>query len=258
MSDKSPIFAGIEIIHAAGRLRHAFVYAALDDERELLAIGHGDRNEVLAYLGGQQAAYAAINAPRGVNTRAVNDVTVRQDKLPFEKPAHRTNARVCEVLLGQAGFKMPATPDKIKSCRIWMRRGFDLYRRLEGFGYAPFPNQEGARCTLETHAEAVLWRLLNRKLPLPASLVGRLQRQLILLDCGLPVPDAMDFFLEITRHKLMQGELPDQDIYTLAELNALTAAFIAWEAAHHPDKIELVGDEAEGQIALPEISPPHL
>jgi len=251
MAEKSPVFAGVEIIRAAGRLRRAFVYAALDEERELLAIGHGDQNEVLAYLGGQQAAYVALNAPRGINTGVVNNLTTYQDELPFEKPSRHTNARVCEVLLRQEGFNIRRTPDKLKSCQIWMRRGFRLYQRLAGFGYAPFPNQEGPRHSLETHADAVFWRLLERKPPLPPSLEGRLQRQLILYDQNLPVADAMDFFLEITRHRLIHGDLPEQNIHTIEELNALTAAFIAWQAAHHPDQIELLGDYDEGQIALP-------
>jgi len=250
MAEKNPVYAGVEIIRTAGRLRRAFVYAALDEDRELLAIGHGDQNEVLAYLGGQQAAYAAVNAPRRVNTGVVNNMTTYQDELPFTKPTRRTNARVCEVLLRQEGFKIRRTPDKVKSCQIWMRRGFRLYRRLEDFGYAPFPNQEGPRHSLETHADAAFWRLLEGKLPLPPSLEGRLQRQLILYD-DLPVADAMDFFFEITRHRLIHGDLPDQNIHTIEELNALTAAFIAWQAAHHPDQIELLGDSDEGQIALP-------
>ena len=64
MPRKSPVFVGVEIIRSAGRLRQAFVYAALDTDRELLAIGHGDRDEILAYLGGQGSAHVAINAPR--------------------------------------------------------------------------------------------------------------------------------------------------------------------------------------------------
>jgi hypothetical protein len=49
----------------------------------------------------------------------------------------------------------------------------------------------------------------------------------------------------------MQGELPDQDIHTYEELNALAAAHIAWEAGHAPASLELFGDPDDGQIALP-------
>ena len=66
MFNKSPVFIGVEVLHSAGRLRKAYVYAALDADRELLAIGQGDQDEVLAYLGGQAAAVAAICAPRSL------------------------------------------------------------------------------------------------------------------------------------------------------------------------------------------------
>ena len=251
MPRKSPVFVGVEIIRSAGRLRQAFVYAALDTDRELLAIGHGDRDEILAYLGGQGSAHVAINAPRQLNTGAVNQARTYQDGLPFTDPIEPLNLRYCEYLLQQEGFKINATPDQAKSCPRWVRRGFRLYQRLREFGYAPYPNTDGSRHSLETQADAVFWRLLKGNLPLPHSLEGRLQRQLILYDRQLPVPDAMDFFYEITRYKLMQGDLPDQDIFSFEELNALAAALIAWQAAHCPEEIELLGDAEEGQIALP-------
>jgi hypothetical protein len=251
MPEKSPVFVGVEIIRSAGRLRRAFVYAALDADREILAIGHGDRDEILAYLGGQGSAHVAINAPRNTNSGAVNDSRTYQDGLPFEEPVPPLNTRLCEYLLQQQGCNIESTPDKSSSCPRWVRRGFRLFQRLSEFGYAPYPNESIPRHSLETQADAIFWRWLKGKAPLPASLEGRLQRQLILHDQQLPVPDAMDFFLEITRHKLMQGDLPDQDIYSFEELNALAAALISWQAAVRPEQIDLLGDLKEGQIALP-------
>ena len=249
--EKSPVYVGIEIIHYAGRLRRAFVYAALDGDKELLAIGHGDRNEILAYLGGQASAYAAITTPRAPNTGIVNQAATFQDELPFKKPEHLLNTRLCEHLLREEGFMIDTTPSKATACPGWMRRGFNLFRRLSGFGYVPYPNEREPSHSLETSAEAIYWRLLHKKLPLTPSLEGRIQRQLILYEHHLPVPDAMDFFLEITRFKLMHGDLPDQNIHSMEELNALAAAYLAWQAALEPEKIELLGDPDEGQIALP-------
>lgn len=251
MSEKSPVYVGVEILHSAGRLRRAYVYAALDSARDLLAIGHGDRDEILAYLGGQGSAHVALNAPRGPNNGAVNVSRTFQDGLPFEPPVPSLNVRLCEYQLQQEGFKIESTPDSSKACPRWVRRGFQLFERLAEFGYAPYPNPEGPRHSLETQAEAIFWRWLKGKNPLPCSLEGRIQRQLILYDQQLPVPDAMDFFLEITRYKLMQGDLPDGDIHSFEELNALAAAHLAWQAAYQPDQIELIGDPGEGQIALP-------
>jgi hypothetical protein len=251
MPEKSPVFVGVEILHSAGRLRRAFIYAALDADRELLAIGHGDRDEILAYLGGQGCAHVAINAPRNPNTGIVNQSRTYQNGLPFEEPIPPLNTRLCEYLLQQEGFSIDATPNTIKACPRWVQRGFRLFQRLAEFGYAPYPHEESPRQSLETRADAVFWRFLKGQDPLPASLEGRIQRQLILYDQQLPVPDAMDFFLEITRYKLIQGDLPDRDIYAFEELNALAAAQIAWQAAHQPGQIDLLGDPEEGQIAVP-------
>ncbi len=252
MTEKSPVYVGVEILKTPGRLRRAFIYAALDANRELIAIGHGDRNEVLAYLGGQQCALAAINAPRRVNTGVVNQSATVQQELPLQKTTHRINARLCEYQLREKGFTIDTTPDKTKNCLRWTQRGFDLYRRLSAFGYQPLIGRaERKRYTLETHPDAIFWCLLGQKQPLPASLEGRLQRQLLLYDAGMPVADAMDFFVEITRYKLIQGELPDQNIHSFEELNALAAAMIAWQAAYKPESIEFLGDRDEGQIVLP-------
>lgn len=247
----SPVFAGVDIMRSSGRLRRSFVYAALDADRDLVALGHGDWNEVLAYLGGQAAAYVAINGPRKPNTGAARDAAVLQNELPYGKPDPTITIRLCEHRLLELGFKIAPTPDTVKACPVWMQNGFSLYQQLETLGYTTFPDPEGSHYLLETHSEAVFWRLLKDKAPLPNSLEGRLQRQLILHSLELPVPDAMDFFLEITRFKLMQGELPDQDIHTYEELNALAAAYIAWQAGHAPEELVLLGDPEEGQIALP-------
>ena len=251
MSEKSPVFVGVDLIRASGRLRRAFVYAALDADRQLLAIGHGDRNEILAYLGGQASASVAINAPQAPNNGAIHHTASYQEELPFTKPDPEVNCRLCEALLLAQRMPIDPTPDDEKACQRWMRLGFDLYRQLEGFGYLPFPNEAAERHRLETNADGIYWRLLGDKSPLPPSLEGRIQRQLILLEQELPVSDAMDFFLEVTRFRLMQGDLPDQNIYSVVELNALAAAHIAWLADHEPHKLERLGDPEEGQIVLP-------
>nr|WP_321508902.1 hypothetical protein [uncultured Hyphomonas sp.] len=230
MSNPSPVFIGVEILPTAGRVRNSFVYAALDEDRELLAIGQGDRDELLAYLGGQASAIVAVSAPRCLKTGP---------------------AKLAEEQLVAQGFPLEPTPSALKGCPRWIRESFDLFERLEDFGYASYPNEGAVRQSLETRADAIFWRLLGDKLPLDPSLEGRLQRQLILADQELPVPDAMDFFMEITRFKLVQGELPMENIHTSGELNALAAALVAWLAGCEPDQIELLGDPNSATIALP-------
>jgi hypothetical protein len=247
----SPIYAGVDILRVSGRLRRCFVYAALDADRELLALCHGDQDEVLAYFGGQAAAFVAINAPRAALVAAAGNTDSQQRSLPGNPTCPSHPMRMCEQRLQAEGFKLAPTPRSVGDGPIWMGNGFSLYQHLEAFGYRTTAGDDSVHVLLETHAEAVFWRLLKQKYPLPNSLEGRLQRQLILGSLEMPVPDAMDFFLEITRYKLMQGDLPDQDIHTYEELNALAAAYVAWQAAHHPEQMEWLGDPIEGQMVLP-------
>ena len=61
----------------------------------------------------------------------------------------------------------------------------------------------------------------------------------------------MVFFEEVTRHKLLRGIMPDQDILPLAKLNALAAAYTAYLAGAHPERVACYGEPEEGEIYLP-------
>lgn len=250
MAHVSPIFAGVDIIRSAGRIPRAYVYAALDENQTFLALGCGDKNEVLAYLGGQSAAYVTINAPQRPKTKPSREGAVQQYGLLDLIPKQKAGIRACEHSLQTLGFHLTPTPGTAEACPTWMHKGFFLYEQLQALGYQFFQKADSERCLLETHADAVFWRLLKGKLLLPISLEGRLQRQLVLYSHNLPVADAMDFFIEITRHKLLQGELPDKNIHTHEELNALAAAHISWLAFHKPGSLELIGEWEQGKIAL--------
>ncbi len=42
------------------------------------------------------------------------------------------------------------------------------------------------------------------------------------------IKDPMEFFEEITRHRLLKGVLPEEFIYSAEELDAMVAAFTAY------------------------------
>jgi hypothetical protein len=118
-------------------------------------------------------------------------------------------------------------------------------------GFRPHPAQGAERTWIETHPHACFCALLGHN-PLPRpTLEGRLQRQLILYDQGLGIRDPLNFFEEITRHNLLKGVLPMEQIYTPEQLDALAAACAAWISSEHPDETCLVGDAQEGQILMP-------
>ena len=65
------------------------------------------------------------------------------------------------------------------------------------------------------------------------------------------IKDPMEFFEEITRHRLLNGVLPLEFIYTPEELDALVAAFTAYLAVSQPSDVVWIGNQQEGQITLP-------
>jgi predicted RNase H-like nuclease len=133
-----------------------------------------------------------------------------------------------------------------------MRMGFSLYRGLENFGYQDFP-KEGAQCQLVEVYPHASFAVLLGLLPFPKNtLEGRMQRQLILFEKGVQLPDPMEYFKEITRSRLLSGSLPLGDLYSSGELDALVAAYSAWHGYSKPDQITLFGDPEEGQILVPE------
>jgi hypothetical protein len=78
-----------------------------------------------------------------------------------------------------------------------------------------------------------------------------LQRELILYEHRVGIKDPMDFFEEITRHKLMLGILPMELVHLPEQLDALAAAYTAWLASNKPAEVTRVGNKQEGFITLP-------
>lgn len=231
--------------------KHPFVYAALDHERQLLALGEGVMDDVLAFVAGQRQAIIAVCAPRQPNQGLMEDENQRARLNPSPKPGRWENFRVAEYLISQHRIHIPQTSALEEDCPGWMQMGFQLYRRLEMLGYHNFYRQADERVYIEVYPHAAFTVLIDQSPHHKHSLEGRLQRQLILYEQGINVPDPMRFFEEITRHRLLQGILPMDHLYSPGELDALVAAYTAWLAIAHPDQITLLGDQNEGQIILP-------
>lgn len=243
----STTFIGID--PTAGQ--RPFAYAALDHELHLLALGHGSLDDVLAFAAGQRQAYVAVSAPRRPNQGLLAQEEFRLRLSPSPRPGRWTDFRLVEYQLRQHNLSIPQTCGRESDCPNWMQVGFHLYRRLEGLGYAGFPCPDEMCQMLEVYPHACYAALLGVT-PFPKiTLEGRIQRQLSLHEQKLRVPDPMRIFEEITRHRLLNGVLPLDDLYSPDELDALVAAYTAWLAALHPERTLLLGDPGEGQIVLP-------
>ncbi len=227
------------------------VYAALDDDLRLLALGRGSMDEVLAFMAGQRQAVAAVCAPRQPNQGLMTQEEIRRQLSPLPRPGRWVNFRVADYLLRQHNISSPQTNSEAVKNPNWMQMGFTLHRRLEKLGYPPYPAKGSGRQCLEVYPHASFTVLLER-LPFPKyTLEGRLQRQLALHERELKIPDPMLVFEEITRHRLLHGILPLDTVYSPGELDALVAAYTAWLAITHPEQTCVLGAPDEGQIVLP-------
>jgi hypothetical protein len=239
------MFAGIDLSSP----QREFTYAVLDAQLSLRALGDADLDELLRLLTEPRSAAVAVNAPSGLNLGIV------REKIRHESPEPRqlrgVDLRLAEFELRTLGIAVAGTPSQLERCPAWMQSGFQLRGRLRELGFEGPAAGESPGRLMETHPEACFFGLLTH-LPLPkASLEGRLQRQLILFESGVRIRDPMDFFEEITRHKLLLGNLPLDELYASRQLDALAAAYTAWLYVHSPGRLTWIGDEREGQLALP-------
>jgi hypothetical protein len=226
-------------------------YVALDQDLSLLAIGQGDMEEVLAFVAGQRSAVVGVCAPGSPNQGLMDRAEVRDRLSPSPRPGRWRNFRVVEYQLRQHNIYIPQTAAQAESCPRWMQQGFILYQRLKVLNYRRYPQKEAEHQYLEVYPHASFAALLEHLPFTKHSLEGRIQRQLVLYKCDLNIPDPMYIFEEITRHRLMQGILPIEDLYQVEELDAMVAAFTAWKAGTQPDQVAMVGDSREGQIVMP-------
>jgi len=229
--------------------RSPFTYAALDDERNLLTLTEGELEDVLTFVGNFPVATVAINAPSHVNAGLVRQ---RLEKRALTPGSLRgADLRVTEHDLRGRGISVSATPFREENCAGWVQLGFSLYRRLMKMGFRAYPHEGVDHLWLETHPHAC-YSVLIGQIPLPKpTLEGRLQRQIVLHDAGLRIKDPMNFFEEITRHRLRLGLMPMEYIYHPEQLDALIAAYTAWMAVKQPGGTMRIGGKEEGFIVLP-------
>lgn len=112
----------------------------------------------------------------------------------------------------------------------------NFLERIVEAGFKHYSTKEGQHIWIESNADEC-YRVFQQNLFPRQSLEGRLQRGLILYDEGLQIPDPMDIFEEITRHKLLQGVLPTENIYSSRQLDALIMAYVSWMAGNPSEKL---------------------
>lgn len=227
--------------------------AALDADLHPVASGEMGFEDVLAFAAGQSEAVIAVDAPQGAPAGLLSQPDVRSRLGLAPEGGAWQGWRLCEFALRRRGVRMANTPSMLALAPGWVERGRQLHARLRGLGYRNFVAGEppAERMLLELHPNAAFTALLDRQ-PLPkATLEGRLQRQLILHLKGVDIPNPMRALEEITRHHLLTGQLPLDELLSPGELDAMVGAYTANLAGVDPGRVCQEGDREEGLITLP-------
>lgn len=255
------IFIGID--PTAGK--RPMAYAALDQDLRLLALDEGELDEITAFVGGQKTAFAAVCSPRRPNQGLMKNEEIRAQLKPTPRPGRWLGYRVAEYQLRQHNIHIMRTCSEIPKCPRWVRKGFEIYRKLESLGchdypsLDPLPSGKIPSQILEVYPHGAYTGLLGQ-IPFPKNnLEGRLQRQLVLHNQGLDIPDPMRIFEEITRYRILKGSLRMDGLYKTTQLDALVAAYTAWVIGTSPENATLIGHSEEGKIVfpVPELNPKY-
>ena len=239
------VFVGVE--PNAGQ--QAYAYAALDSQLRLIAIKDCELAELLEFLDSNPTTTIAINSPSDVNHGVIREKLKQEQIQPHQ--IRGADLRVAEFELRKLGVQVTGTPAHIGLCPTWMQSGFEIYRNLKELGYQAINSTPFEHQFLETNPQASFFSLIGSNPLSKPTMEGRLQRQLILHECGIQIKDPMDFFEEITRYKIINGSLPIQLIYPPEYLDALVGAYTAWCWIHDHQHIQILGSQEEGRIVLP-------
>src|SRR5512135_2552585 len=142
------VFVGVDTTSA----HKAFTYAALDRALHVLALAEGELQDLVDFLGRQEGAIVAVNAPSHLNAGLVRQAAERESN-----GAHQVRGvelRLAEHDLRGLGIPVSGTPSRETSCAAWIRIGLGLYRKLGDLGYEPYPAEDCLQQWLETHPHA--------------------------------------------------------------------------------------------------------
>ncbi len=245
MLSADSIFAGVDPTAA----HKSFTVAVLDHDLNVLDLREAESEEVVDLLAAKKATTVAINAPSHLNAGIVR--SRMQEAVGGAHQLRGVDLRVAEHELRQRGIPVSGTGARESSCAAWVRIGLGLYRSLAARGFDFYPSDGCPYRMLETHPHAAFCALLGRAPLSKPSFEGRMQRQLALYERGVRLRDPMDFLEEITRHKLLNGILPAELLYSPEQLDALVAAFTAWVASEKAGELSRLGAREEGVIHLP-------
>lgn len=247
MEIKGDIYIGINL----GGQRSGFTCAILDNALRIHFLGVLSPMEWQSKIESCNKVLAAVNSPLTLNHGYMADAEYRQQLSIVPGRNRHTDMRVCEYELVARGLNPTRTPKNVSNFSPSLQKALKFSSELGMNGFQYWPSPSASRQMFESNADACYWSLLGIKPFAATSLEGRIQRQLALQASKLPVKDAMIFFEEVTRHRLLSGKLPDEIVLSTPQLDALVAAYTAWVIANRPGESAQFGEADEGYIFLP-------
>ena len=206
----------------------------------------GNWEELMPQLAEFNKVIMAVNTPISPNN---GFLTHSQRKK--HKPGKWPDVRRIEYELEEYGAPIYHTPKKKSNLLAAQQYGFDLIENLQTTGFRQFGGEEQDKVYFEAPAETAFWSIDRKTIFEGDSFIGRIQRQLLLLELGFQMPDPMDFFEEVTRFKLKTGKAPLDMILDMPRLNAWICAYTAWQQKQNPSRTAKLGYPQEGFIYLP-------
>ena len=158
--------------------------------------------------------------------------------------------RVSEYELRRRRIPIFSTPSDKRKAVSWMKAGWNFYDALRKEGVVEYP-RAGSRRMFETFPHGGFTVLIGKRPYMKTMVEGLLQRQLLLYEEGLNIPDPMGLLEEWTRHRVLKGQLSRTGLHSRNELDALMAAYTAFLLEREVERVITVGDPSEGQIILP-------
>lgn len=228
-------------------------YVAIDGDLKLMNMSEADLEGVLAFMSSLKEAIVAVNSPQTLCKGLLGRSEIRAAY--NLRPGGRTWSkwRVCEFELRRRNIRTYRTPQTLEKARGWIRVGLELHARLDRIGFRVGKVGAGSsdRARIEVNPHASFTAMLGHRPFLKRTLEGRMQRQLVLYLAGLQIPNPLIALEEITRHRLLTGDMPLEDVYHHEFLDAMVAAYTAYLVQLKPEQVTRVGHPEEGWITLP-------
>jgi len=240
------VYIGIDPT-AGGRLH---TLAVLDVRLKVARIEKVRFDALIEIIGEYPSVVVGIDAPIAPGKGLMADSDYRKRLGLDPKSTAYNNYRVCEYECRRRRINLYNTPRKAEDAPRWMQEGWRIYDALRKLDFVEYP-RSGARRLFETFPHGGFMTIIKRKPYSKSAVEGLLQRQMILFEEGIAVPDPMETLEEWTRHKVLAGDLSRGGLYDHDQLDALMAAYTAYLADQQPNEVCSIGDPVEGQIVLP-------